>query len=329
MSPSSDTSKPASILELKAVTKIFNQDIFKKREIALDKLSVSFPEGKCTGFLGHNGAGKTTSIRLILGLIKPNKGQVLFRGSPIERSDRNQIGYMPETNKLPGGLTPKEVLEYHLSLFRQKHLSSAQRKERIQELLNSVGLWEHRNKRVSKLSKGMGRRVAWAQAIAHSPDLVILDEPFSGLDPLGREELHEWIIQLKTAGTSLVLCTHELSAANALCDEINIVNRGKLVFSTNTPLDGQAASSSSMATSLSIIGANKNQLSDWKDSDQLSEWIQLHQKGNILELMFPDYAKALPWLRKCIESGLIIQRFGSTSENRDGELLPYFRKEKS
>ncbi len=313
------------ILEMDSVTKIFSHDIFKKNEIVLNNVSLSFPEGKCTGFLGHNGAGKTTSIRMILGLIRPNHGRILFKNEILDRQSRAKIGYMPEINKLPGGLTPYEVLDFHLRIFRPKNLSSKQYKPKIQELLQTVGLWNHRNKRVSKMSKGMARRLAWAQAVIHAPELVILDEPFSGLDPLGRQELAGWISELKANKTSLIMCTHELPAAHALCDELHILREGSVVYST---IHAQHEKKTEVGFSIRLSGLDQSKLEMMRSEQTLPPWQALKPCGVQLELQFLDYLHASQWLPRLIASGVIVNSFQSSFEREGEQLLPYFRRTK-
>jgi len=141
------------ILEVKNLRKVFDQDLFKKKQVVLDDVSFAFPEGSCTALMGHNGAGKTTTIRTIFGLIRPDKGEVLFKGHPLTLEDKRSIGYMPETNKLPGNLTCEEVLSHQLRVFNPKDLKPRHYKEAIEKQLREVGLWEHKKKRVANCPK--------------------------------------------------------------------------------------------------------------------------------------------------------------------------------
>ncbi len=138
------------ILEIKNLSKRFDKDLFKKSQTVLDSLSCGFPEAQCTGLMGHNGAGKTTTIRTIFGLIRPDAGEVLFRGSPLTLKDKRRIGYMPETNKLPVNLTCEEILLHHLKVFNPTEISPRHYKETVKGKLEEIGLWDHRKKKGGK-----------------------------------------------------------------------------------------------------------------------------------------------------------------------------------
>ena len=181
-------------IELINLQKTFRDDLLKKDQIVLNSLNCSFAKGECTGLLGHNGAGKTTTIKMILGLLKPDNGTIRINGKSLTTESKRNIGYMAEVNKLPATLTPIEILNNQLRIFNPKKYSDrSTRKKRILEKLEEVGLGNHSSKLVRNMSKGMGRRLAWAVATIHEPEFLILDEPSSGLDPLGRHKMLEWI----------------------------------------------------------------------------------------------------------------------------------------
>ncbi len=193
------------------VTKVVYSDVKKLAHTIVKDLSVTFRSGRSTALLGHNGAGKTTTIKLILGLVRPTHGSVAIDGLEVGEAQRRMIGYMPEVNRIPTVLTPMEVLAYHLATYRPEQLrDNARKRAAIEESLRRVELWDHRNKRVGKLSKGMARRLAWAQATIHDPSVLILDEPMSGLDPTGRMAMRDWISAFRKAGKTIILCSHEL-----------------------------------------------------------------------------------------------------------------------
>jgi ABC-type multidrug transport system ATPase subunit len=207
--------------------------VMKRRVTTVDGLSCAFDADAVTALLGHNGAGKTTTIKLILGLLRPNRGQIRCLGQPMSREHRRAIGYMPEVRKLPAALTCQEILLQQLRLYDGGGFFKSGRQALVAETLADVGLKGHEKKRVSQLSKGMGRRLAWAQATIHKPRFLILDEPFSGLDPLARHEMQAWMTKLKAQGTGMLICTHELWTVQDLCDKMFILNRGKLVFESD------------------------------------------------------------------------------------------------
>jgi ABC-2 type transport system ATP-binding protein len=182
--------------------------------------------GEVFGFIGPNGAGKSTTIKLLLGLIFPDAGNARILGKPITDIEMHrEIGYLPEQPYFYDYLTATELLDY----FARFHdLPAADRKERVQQTLKKVGLETARKIQLRKYSKGMLQRVGLAQAILHDPKVVILDEPMSGLDPLGRREVRDIILELKRDGKTVMFSTHILSDAEMLCDRVGVIVGGKL-----------------------------------------------------------------------------------------------------
>ena len=208
---------------------------FSRRKIKIiDNISLAIPKGSTNIILGHNGAGKSTLLKSIMGLKIPDKGVIKFAGHTMGTLDRAKIGYMPESEAIPGMLTPLESLSFHAKVHVHNHNTSS--KQRIRECLEKVGLYKHRNKLNRDLSKGMGRRLAWTIASYHKPSLLILDEPYSGLDPIGRMDMTGWIEELHNEGTSILICTHELDLIPAYADGVHILNQGKLIFNSPSPL---------------------------------------------------------------------------------------------
>ena len=314
-----------AILELKNVRKVFNTDIFKPKQVAIGDLSCAFPEGKCTGFLGHNGAGKTTAIRMIFGLLAPDKGKILFKGTPISIAQKGKLGYMPEVSKLPAALTPYEVLKYHLKIFNPDWLKRADQAPLIEETLKNVGIWDARRKKVKNLSKGMGRRLAWAQATIHDPELVILDEPFSGLDPVARRDLMRWIVEFKQKGKSLLLCTHEMWSVQKLCDEIHVLQNGTLQYSS---LDKESQEVHGLFSgshyTLAISGTSEAALVEIQKHQKLPDFLRLDQDRFLCKLHFSDYTAASQWLKVCLEQGMIVTKFTDEPSLDDEELMNMF-----
>jgi ABC-2 type transport system ATP-binding protein len=225
-----------AILELQNLNKTFKQDLLKRSHHALKDVSCSFEKGKGTAILGHNGAGKTTTLRTVLGLLHPDSGEILFEGKPIVTEDRRQIGYMPETNKLPGELRSEELLYFHLNLYKPE-MKRQEKDQRVEEKLEEVGLLKkHRRAKIHQLSKGLGRRLAWAMASIHQPRLLILDEPFTGMDPLGRNELSEWISSTLKTGRSVLMTTHDLKSAKELCSKMVIFREGEVAYQGDSTL---------------------------------------------------------------------------------------------
>jgi ABC-2 type transport system ATP-binding protein len=197
-----------------------------KRRRALDHLDLRVEHGETFGLLGPNGAGKSTTLKLLLGLLFPTSGSGHILGCKLgDVGARARIGYLPESPYFYDHLTPKEFLSYVAALFC---LPSGQRRARVSELLDRVGLSDSWNLPVRKFSKGMVQRLGIAQALLNDPELLILDEPMSGLDPLGRREVRDLVLQLRQEGKTIVLSTHILSDAEAVCDRVGILNRGRL-----------------------------------------------------------------------------------------------------
>ena len=197
-----------------------------KKKKSLESLSMQVQAGEVFGFLGPNGAGKSTTIKLLMRLIFPTSGTARILGKSIEDVSMHQgIGYLPEQPYFYDYLTAGELLDY----FARFHgLKAADRQERVQQMLKRVGLETARKIQLRKYSKGMLQRAGLAQAILHDPQVVVLDEPMSGLDPLGRREVRDIILGLKKEGRTVLFSTHILSDAEMLCDRVGVIVGGKL-----------------------------------------------------------------------------------------------------
>jgi ABC-2 type transport system ATP-binding protein len=197
-----------------------------KKKTSLEGLTMNVEDGEVFGFLGPNGAGKSTTIKLLVGLIFPTAGTARILGKPISDIEMHRdIGYLPEQPYFYDYLTAGELLDY----FARVHdLAAADRRERVERMLKKVGLETARKIQLRKYSKGMLQRVGLAQAILHDPRVVILDEPMSGLDPVGRREVRDIILELKRAGKTVLFSTHILSDAEMLCDRVGVIVGGKL-----------------------------------------------------------------------------------------------------
>jgi len=194
---------------------------------ALRGLTLEVPAGEIYGFLGPNGAGKTTTIKLLLGLIAPTAGGGTMLGHPLGSVNaRRRVGFLPESPYFYEYLRGEELLHYYGRLFGLGH---GVRRERVENLLKLVGLWEHRRLAVRKYSRGMLQRLGLAQALINDPDLVILDEPAGGLDPIGRREMRDVLLQLRGRGKTVFLSSHILAEVETVCDRVAILHRGELV----------------------------------------------------------------------------------------------------
>jgi ABC-2 type transport system ATP-binding protein len=210
------------------LTKDYAVGFWRKRPYrALDRLTLDVNAGEVFGFLGPNGAGKTTTLKLLMQLVFPTGGHAEILGCPVgDRSVKQRVGYLPENPYFYDHLTAEELLVYYGSLFG---IRGAARATRAARLLDEVGVGAERRLQLRKFSKGMLQRVGIAQALINSPELVILDEPMSGLDPLGRRDVRALILRLRDAGTTVFFSSHVLSDAEALCSRVAILAKGRLV----------------------------------------------------------------------------------------------------
>ncbi|MFI5092090.1 MAG: ABC transporter ATP-binding protein [Candidatus Acidiferrales bacterium] len=218
---------PGAAIEIENLTKDYPFGFLHlKKKRSLEGLTMQVESGEVFGFLGPNGAGKSTTIKLLVGLIFPDAGTARILGKPITDIEMHRnIGYLPEQPYFYDYLTAAEVLDY----FARFHdLTAADRKERVTRMLKKVGLETAGKIQLRKYSKGMLQRVGLAQAILHDPQVVILDEPMSGLDPIGRREVRDIILELKREGRTVMFSTHIISDAEMLCDRVGVIVGGKL-----------------------------------------------------------------------------------------------------
>jgi ABC-2 type transport system ATP-binding protein len=216
------------IVEIENLSKDYEVGFWKKKKVrALDSLTLNVEGGQIFGFLGGNGAGKTTTIKILMSLIFPSEGKAKILGEDISNVKMHaRIGYCPENPYFYDYLKASELMNYFGELFG---LDAAKRKQKTEELLTKVGLEEKDwNKQLRKFSKGMLQRVGLAQCLINEPEIVFLDEPMSGLDPIGRREIRELIAELREKGTTVFMSTHILSDIEALCDNVAILRGGKL-----------------------------------------------------------------------------------------------------
>jgi ABC-2 type transport system ATP-binding protein len=219
-----------SAIRTENLTKDFSIGFWRPRPYrALDSLNLEIGAGEIFGFLGPNGAGKTTTLKLLMQLIYPTSGHAEILGRPVgDVSVKRRIGYLPESPYFYDYLTAEELLTYFASLFGY---APAERRRRVSALLDQVGIAGERRLQLRKFSKGMLQRVGIAQALINDPEVVFLDEPMSGLDPLGRREVRQLILTLRDKGSTVFFSSHVLSDAEALCSRVAILAGGKLVAS--------------------------------------------------------------------------------------------------
>lgn len=209
------------IIECKDVCKSFGE------KVALDHVSLEIPKGKIFGLLGPNGAGKTTLIRIINRITIPSGGTILFDGRPITQEDVEKIGYLPEERGLYRKMRVGDQAMYFAQL---KGMSSRDAKDELMKWFRRFGIESWWNKKVEELSKGMAQKVQFITTVVHKPSLLILDEPFSGFDPVNAQVIREEILRLKAEGATIILSTHNMESVEELCDNIALFNRSHVVI---------------------------------------------------------------------------------------------------
>ena len=221
--------KHETVIEIDGLTKDYEVGFVKKKKVrALDHLTLEVSRGEIFGFLGPNGAGKTTTLKLLTRLIYPTEGSACILGQPIDDvATHSRVGYLPENPHFYDYLSGRELLEYTAALFG---IPKKQARSHTAELLDLVGLDRDRaDRHLRKYSKGMLQRIGIAQALVNDPEIVFMDEPMSGLDPIGRREIRDLLLSLRARNKTVFFSSHILSDVEALCDRAAILNRGKLI----------------------------------------------------------------------------------------------------
>lgn len=261
-----------SLIETKGLTKSFNGII------AVDHFELKMEEGVCTALLGPNGAGKSTMLNMLTGLMKPTKGKIIFH-KDYHGDRRKYIGYLPQFPKFYGWMTGEEYLVFSGQLGG---LSKVAAKKRTEELLELVGLAEDRKKKINGYSGGMKQRLGIAQALVHDPKLIILDEPVSALDPIGRREVLSLLKDLKER-TSILFSTHVLHDAEQICENIYIMNKGKNI------IEGNLVELQKRYQKPTIFIETEESISDWANSLKSVSWVRnLKQEDRQLTLTVED-----------------------------------------
>lgn len=214
------------VIETRSLGKIYRDFWGRQKVHALKALDLEVRRGEIFGLLGPNGSGKTTTIKLILGLLFPTSGQALVFGQDARDVSKNErIGYLPEESYLYKFLNAEETLDFYGRLF---DMSAEKRRQRVEELIEMVGLNWARRRQLKEYSKGMTRRIGLAQALINDPALIVLDEPTTGLDPMGTREMKDLILSLRDQGKTILMCSHLLPDVQDVCDRIAILYQGEL-----------------------------------------------------------------------------------------------------
>ncbi|MEJ5312775.1 ABC transporter ATP-binding protein [Anaerolinea sp.] len=196
-------------------------------QTAVNQVTFNVEPGEIFGLLGPNGAGKTTTIRIILDIFKPDSGSVEVLGGKMTEEKKNRIGYLPEERGLYQDISLEMCLNY---LVRLKGLKPSQTAQRVADLMKQFGLYEHRKKKVKELSKGMQQKAQIIATLAHEPDLIIVDEPFSGLDPVNTQMVKDLLREERNKGRTIIMSTHQMHQVEELCDRLVLINHGKVVL---------------------------------------------------------------------------------------------------
>jgi ABC-2 type transport system ATP-binding protein len=280
----SDTSNNIStVIDIRGLTKDYTVGFLKKRTVrALDSLTLEVRQGEIFGFLGPNGAGKTTTLKLLMRLIFPSAGSARILGQPIEDiSTHARIGYLPENPYFYDYLSGVELLRYTGSLFG---MTSEEGESKANELLRLVGLDGDRgNRQLRKYSKGMLQRIGIAQSLVNDPEVVFMDEPMSGLDPIGRREVRDLLLALRQQGKTIFFSSHILSDVEALCDRAAILTGGRLVrYGTVEEMTANEGSE----VEVIAIGVNANSLEQY--CRELSTSLSFSVTPNGVRVLLPD-----------------------------------------
>ena len=217
---------PEVVIETRNLTKIYRDFWGRQKVHALKALDLQVRQGEIFGLLGPNGSGKTTTMKLVLGLLFPTSGQALVFGKDASDVNKNErIGFLPEESYLYPFLNAEETLDFYGRLFT---MTSETRRQRVENLIELVKLGWARKRQLKEYSKGMARRIGLAQALINDPELILLDEPTTGLDPIGTREIKDLILQLRDEGKTVILCSHLLADVQDVCDRIAILYQGEL-----------------------------------------------------------------------------------------------------
>jgi ABC-2 type transport system ATP-binding protein len=276
------------VLQVEGLTKTYGQ-----RNVVND-ISFDVKRGEMFGFLGPNGSGKTTTIRMALDIIRPNDGSVSILGSPPERSVLKRVGYLPEERGLPRKITVLDAIRY---LGRLKGLTSTEAEDRGTELLRRVNLYEHRSKKVEDLSRGMTQLVQFVTAIVHDPEFIVLDEPFSGLDPLNVELIKEMLVERQRAGATIMFSTHIMSDVEELCERVALIEKGRLLLLGN------------LAEIKRQRGANSVQVQARRIPDDLANARKEVPRKGVVAYAIEEGRAPETILRSYLDAGIEVERF--------------------
>jgi len=263
-------------------------------KVAVADLSFSVPQNEIFGLIGPNGAGKTTTIRMMMDIIKPDSGQIAIFGEELSESSKNKLGYLPEER----GLYRKmRVIDSIIYLSSLKGMEERSAEARADELLNKINMLSTKNKKIEELSRGMSQIIQFIVTIIHDPELIILDEPFSGLDPVNTELLKQIILDLRNQGKAVILSTHQMNQVEELCDRLLMINNGRAV------LGGSLKEIKSKYRSNSVILDFEGKLG------QVPGTTEKRTQPGYVELILNKKTTPQQVLERLVNTGIIINRF--------------------
>jgi ABC-2 type transport system ATP-binding protein len=262
--------------------------------VVVNDLSFSVAQGEIFGLIGPNGAGKTTTIRMMMDIIKPDSGDVTILGEKLSEATKNKLGYLPEERGLYKKLGVLDSIIYLASL---KGVDRRSAEERADELLNQTGMLPHKRKKIEELSRGMGQIIQFIVSVIHDPELVVLDEPFAGLDPVNTELLKGMLFDLRSQGKALILSTHQMNEIEELCDRILMINHGRSV------LYGNLAEIKSKYRSNSVLLEFEGELGEVRGVTE-----KRTHKGYV-ELVLDGNTTPQQVLERLVSRGIVVNRF--------------------
>jgi len=317
------------IIETFGLTKTYVQDVigveygrlkirFRNRRVeALKDLTMSVEEGEIFGLLGPNGAGKTTTIKILMGIHFPSRGRAMLMGRPLGDLDvKRQIGFLPENPYFYDYLKGWEFLDYYGQLYG---MPKQRRRARIEELLHMMGLSHAANLPLKGYSKGMNQRIGLAQALLNDPRLVILDEPQSGLDPLGRKEVRDVILKLKDEGRTVLFSSHILSDAEMICDRVGILYKGKLIDIGGL---GDLLSAKTLQYELVVTGLDKSEMERLK-----KEAVRFLDSAGETLLVYDDEAKVQAAIRQTVRNNGRVESMNPRKETLEEYFIRHVKGE--
>ncbi len=277
-----------TVLEIKGLTKNYGP------RTVVNDVSFDVRRGEIFGFLGPNGSGKTTTIRICLGIIRPNQGRVKILGAEPERNVLKRVGYLPEERGLPKKVRLMDAMRY---LGRLKGLTFAQAEQRADEALKRVNLYESRNKKVENLSKGMTQLAQFTAATLHDPEFIVLDEPFAGLDPLNVDLMKEMLLERQRAGAAIMFSTHVMSDVEELCERVALISDSRLILFGN------------LAQIKRRHGANSVQVLAQAIPDSLANHNKKTLRNGVVEYAIRNSDTPETILRSYLDAGIDVERF--------------------